>query len=152
MTRNSVLVRAPHADDETRWRQLWAAYLAFYEATVDAEATDFTLRRILDPVNPLFGRIAEREGVVVGFAVCVLHEGTWSTRPTCYLEDLFVDPAVRGAGVGRGLLDDLLSLSAERGWSSIYWHTRSDNVQARKLYDHYVTADEFVRYRLAIKP
>ena len=45
-----------------------------------------------------------------------------------------------------------LSLSAERGWSSIYWHTRSDNVQARKLYDHYVTADEFVRYRLAIKP
>ena len=86
---------------------------------------------------------------MVGFAVCVLHEGTWNVRPTCYLEDLFVDPAARGAGVGRGMLDDLLSLGAEHGWASIYWHTRAGNARARTLYDRYVAADDFVRYRLA---
>jgi hypothetical protein len=30
---------------------------------------------------------------VMGFAMCILHEGTWSTAPICYLEDLFVDAA-----------------------------------------------------------
>jgi hypothetical protein len=42
---------------------------------------------------------------VIGFAMCVLHEGTWSTAPICYLEDLFVDAAERGAGpVRRSLM------------------------------------------------
>ena len=98
----------------------------------------------------MLGRLAEREGAIIGFAICVLHEGTWSIRPTCYLEDLFVDPAARTVGVGRALLEDLVSLGSERGWSSLYWHTRADNAQARKLYDRYVAADDFVRYRLTI--
>ena len=148
----SVLVRAPQAGDAPAWRRLWAAYLAFYQAAVDPEATELTLRRILEPANPMCGRIAERDGTVLGFAICVLHEGTWSVRSTCYLEDLFVDPAARGAGIGRALLDDLVALGAERGWSSIYWHTRASNAQARRLYDRYTGADDFVRYRLAIGP
>ncbi len=152
MTRTSVLVRALHAGDEPAWRRLWAAYLDFYQAAIASNATEHTLRRILDPANPMFGRIAEREGAAAGFAICVVHEGTWSVRPTCYLEDLFVDPGARSSGVGRALLDDLVALGAERGWTSIYWHTRADNVQARRLYDRYVTAGDFLRYRLAIQP
>lgn len=151
MTRASILVRAPRPGDEPRWRQLWAAYLDFYEATVPDDATEFTLRRILDPGRPLFGRVAQRDGAMIGFAICVLHEGTWDVRPTCYLEDLFVDPAARGMGVGRALLDDLVSLGAADGWASIYWHTRAGNARARGLYDRYVAADEFVRYRLALR-
>lgn len=92
------------------------------------------------------------KGTVVGFAICVVHEATWSTTPTCYLEDLFVDPAARAVGVGRRLLADLVALGGERGWSSLYWHTRADNAQARTLYDRYVAADGFVRYRLAMGP
>jgi hypothetical protein len=44
------------------------------------------------------------EKKVIGFAMCILHEGTWSTAPICYLEDLFVDAAERGAGAGKGSL------------------------------------------------
>ena len=145
------MVRAPRVGDEPAWRQLWAAYLAFYGAKIEPEATEFTLRRIMEPGNAMFGRVAERDGAVVGFAICVMHEGTWSLEPTCYLEDLFVDPAARGTGMGRALLDDLVALGAERGWASIYWHTRADNAQARRVYDQYVTADQFVRYRLPMR-
>ena len=151
MTQTSVLVRAPFARDELAWRRLWAGYLDFYRATVAPDVTLRTLERILDPASPMFGRIAEREGAVVGFAICVLHEGTWSIGPTCYLEDLFVDPAARGVGVGRALIDDLVALGGDRGWNSLYWHTRADNTQARKLYDRYGAADDFVRYRLTLK-
>ena len=151
MAKTPVTVDAPQARDEVAWRRLWAAYLDFYGVTVAPEATQQTWRRILDPAAPMFGRMAALEGAAVGFAICVVHEGTWSERPTCYLEDLFVDPAVRGVGVGRALLDDLVALGRARGWSSIYWHTRANNAQARKLYDSYVLADDFVRYRLQIQ-
>ncbi len=39
---------------------------------------------------------------------------------------------------------------AKHGWTSIFWHTRANNAQARKLYDRSTEADDFVRYRLAI--
>ena len=143
-----IIVRPPRLDDEPVWRQLWAAYLDFYEAQVSPEATRLTWERVLAPVGAMFGRIAELNDAAVGFAICVVHEGTWSLKPACYLEDLFVAPAARGSGVGRALIDDLVALGGERGWSSIYWHTRADNAQARKLYDRYVAADNFVRYRL----
>ena len=147
-----VLIRPPLPSDERVWRRLWAAYLDFYGATVAPEATERTFKRILDPSSSMFGRIAELNGTPVGFAICVVHEGTWSVRRTCYLEDLFVDPVARAVGVGRALLDDLVTLAGARRWSSLYWHTRAENARARTLYDRYVAADDFVRYRLVIEP
>lgn len=140
-------VRDATPQDEAAWRALWAGYNAFFGATVPAEVTAHTWRRILDPASPLFARLAEHESRVVGFAVCVLHEGSWVHAPICYLEDLFVDPDARGAGVGRALIDDLVALAEKRGWSRLYWHTEATN-PARALYDRFVPADRFVRYRM----
>jgi GNAT superfamily N-acetyltransferase len=47
------------------------------------------------------------DDTVVGFAICILHEGTWVTTPICYLEDLFVDPAFRGQGIARTMIKSL---------------------------------------------
>jgi ribosomal protein S18 acetylase RimI-like enzyme len=96
----------------------------------------------------MFGRLVEWQGAVAGFTVCVLHPGSWTLTPACYLEDLFVDPEARGQGLGRALIDDLVRLGRDNGWSRIYWHTRQSNEAARRLYDKYAEADDFVRYRL----
>jgi ribosomal protein S18 acetylase RimI-like enzyme len=142
----TTLIRDTTAADEADWRRLWAGYLAFYEAEVDAATTDRTFARILDPAAPVSCRLAVVDGAVAGFSVSVLHEGTWVRTPLCYLEDLYVDPAVRGRGVGRALVDDLVGLCRRRGWSRLYWHTRETNAVARRLYDRYGAADGFVRY------
>src|SRR6201986_385076 len=99
-----VTVRAATSADEPRWRELWAGYNAFYEANVPEAITQATWRRTLAPAAPVVGRVAEAYGRVVGFSNSVLHESTWAAAPICYLEDLFVDPALRGSGVGRLLL------------------------------------------------
>lgn len=140
-------VRYPSAEDEDAWRKLWASYNAFYETSVAAEVTAHTWRRILDPTTSMFGRLAIADQDVVGFTVNVIHEGTWTTSRICYLEDLFVDPSWRRKGIGRLLIQDLVELAGTNGWSRLYWHTRANN-QARSLYDEFVKADDFVRYRL----
>jgi len=39
-------------------------------------------------------------------------------------------------------------MASHCGWSRLYWHTRAGNLAARRLYDAFVQADDFVRYRL----
>jgi GNAT superfamily N-acetyltransferase len=143
---SAITVRAVTHDDEPTWRQLWSGYNAFYEEDVPEAITQATWRRILNPAVPVLGRVAELDGRVVGFSNSVLHESTWAAAPICYLEDLFVESSARGSGVGRMLLQDLVVLARQNGWPKLYWHTRANNVTARRLYDSFTRADDFVRY------
>ena len=83
---------------------------------------------------------------VIGMANYIIHENTWTLTPACYLQDLFVDPARRAAGVGQQLIDWLVASMATQGWSRLYWHTRENNYRARGLYDKYTPHSGFVRY------
>jgi hypothetical protein len=81
-------IRAIVQGDHLAWRRLWAEYIRFYEADVSDEITDATWRRVLDPGSSLLGRAAECDGKLVGFSISIVHEGTWTIFPVCYLEDL----------------------------------------------------------------
>ena len=145
----AVTVRALREDDYPRWRMLWDGYTHFYDCELDESVTASTWQRALNPDSALLCRVTEIEGKVVGFALCVLHDGTWSTAPICYLEDLFVDAEVRGAGAGKALIDALMEEGKREGWSKLYWVTRQNN-PARKLYDKFGEADDYVRYRISL--
>jgi len=142
-----VRLRNLDREDEADWRRLWAGYNEFYRASVAPEVTAFTWKRVLDPAIPLLGRGLETDTGLAGFSLSVLHEGTWVAGKVCYMEDLFVDPRCRGQGYGRLLIEDLIELAAINGWSTLYWHTQQGNT-ARRLYDSFIAADDFVRYRM----
>ena len=109
-----LAIRDPRPVDEADWRRLWSGYCAFYETEVPEAVTAATWGRMLAPGSPLFGRIAEWDGQVAGFTVSVLHEGSWTTKPCCYLEDLFVAPDFRGKGIARALIEDQLKLCRDQ--------------------------------------
>jgi ribosomal protein S18 acetylase RimI-like enzyme len=146
-----TVVRWARAEDEATWRNLWQQYVRFYESEVAESVTAHTWGRILAQAEGMIGRVAERDGRVVGFSVSIVHARSWTVEPACYLEDLFVDPDVRGSGAGRALIEDLLALGRERGWARVYWHTRQSNAVARRLYDRFTAADDFVRYTVAVE-
>ncbi len=145
----TVEIRDVRPGDEADWRQLWAAYVKFYNVAVSDEVTAATWGKVMDPAKPLFMRIAADGDTVVGFAICLIHDATWVKEPVCYLEDLFLDEKARGKGIGRALLDHLVALCKAKGWARLYWHTDEDNSTARRLYDRYTEVDGHVRYRIS---
>lgn len=58
---------------------------------------------------------------VVGLALWFLNYSTWEGTHGIWLEDLYVDPAARGRGHGRRLLEHLAGVCSERGYARMEW-------------------------------
>jgi GNAT superfamily N-acetyltransferase len=74
--------------------------------------------------------VGEVDGRVVAFALFFHNFSTFLGRPGLYLEDLYVQPAHRGTGLGKALLRHLGALAVERGcgrfeWSVLDWNQRA---------------------------
>jgi GNAT superfamily N-acetyltransferase len=148
---SDLVIRDVTAADEVAWRALWDGYCAFYETEMPGRITAAAWRRILDPAERAFGAIvAVREGRVVGFANYVVHPYTWSEQDECLLHDLYVDPEVRGGGIGERLIRFLVERGREERWTRVYWLTKENNARARHLYDRFGPADGFIRYSVPV--
>ena len=146
----SLEIRAALATDKQRWFILWQGYLDFYKTELSTEQSELTWQRILDPEFNMKCAVAIHDGLIVGFTTYSLQNSTWSEGGHCYLEDLFVDPAVRGKGVGRALIEYVKSYAIENNCSRLYWNTDEDNATARKLYDTYTLESGKRQYRIAL--
>ncbi len=144
---DGVAIRPAEAKDEARWRALWAGYVDFYRGSVPEAATAATWARILDPGSNIRCLVAERAGEVIGICNYVFHDHTWDTRPICYLQDLFVDPARRGGGAAKALILACEAEAQKAGAFRLYWQTQEYNAPARSLYDTIVPRSSFIVYR-----
>ena len=146
----TLTIRAIEEKDKSQWLKLWAGYLEFYKSTISLEQTELTWKRLINNELKMFGFVAENEDGVIGFTHCLFRPSTWTETDYCYLEDLFVDPNIRGKGVGRALMEKVFDLAKEKKSKRIYWTTQEFNKTARVLYDSITPVSEFVQYRLPI--
>lgn len=110
--------------------------LAVYEREPDAVvATEKTLIQHGFGPEPYFHcLIAELDGTPAGFAFYFFDYSTWLGAPGLYLEDLFVDPAFRGQGLGKALLERLAAIALERGCARMKWEVLDWNEPAIEFY------------------
>ncbi len=148
MERVSLTIRPIESSDKARWLELWEGYLTFYETNLSSEQTELTWDRLIDPHFNLSGLVALADQRTIGIAHYLYRPSTWAVNGYCYLEDLFVDPSIRGAGAGRSLIDAVIVAARAKMSGRVYWTTKESNSQARVLYDSYSPASEFVQYRL----
>lgn len=150
MTSNSYRIRPAAEADRAQWDPLWQGYLEFYQSRLAPEVTDLLWRRILDPDHGIQCRIAETSGgELSGLVHFFPHSHTWYADPVCYLNDLYVNPEIRGGGIGRALIEAVLDEAKRRGWAEVYWHTQHHNTVARGLYDKITGGtDGFVNYAI----
>lgn len=110
--------------------------LAVYEKEPDAvKATEEDILRDGFGPSPLFHcLLAECDGQVAGFSLYFYKWSTWTGRGTLHLEDLFVDPAFRGRGIGFGLLQRLAAIAVAKGYQRFEWEVLDWNTLARDFY------------------
>ncbi|GGV13010.1 putative acetyltransferase [Actinomadura cremea] len=111
--------------------------LADYERALhEVKATEEQLRERLFGDEPkVFANVVEHDGRVVGFALWFLTFSTWNGTHGIYLEDLFVEPDVRGHGYGRLLLTELARIADERGYERVEWSVLNWNTPAIEFYE-----------------
>ncbi len=129
--------KATPADAETLSRLIRA--LADYERlTHEALPDPRALASHLDPdacprVEALVAELAD--GNVVGFALFFPNYSTFLTRFGLYLEDLFVEPAYRGKGIGFSLFHEVTRIAYERGCERLEWQVLRWNTPAIAFYE-----------------
>jgi len=79
--------------------------------------------------------VAEVEGRAVGFALYFATFSTFLCKPGLYLEDLFVEPAHRGSGIGKALLKRLAAITVERGGGRFEWRVLDWNEPSIRFYE-----------------
>jgi len=79
--------------------------------------------------------VAEVEGRAVGFALYFATFSTFLCKPGLYLEDLFVEPAHRGRGIGKALLKRLAAITVERGGGRFEWRVLDWNEPSIRFYE-----------------
>jgi GNAT superfamily N-acetyltransferase len=131
-------------EDRAPWERLARAYKAFYRTVLPDAAYDQTWRRLRER-DGIHGLGAHTGGRLVGITHYLFHTGIWSAQ-ACYLEDLFVDPACRGRGVARTLIEAVATNARAHGATRLYWLTHESNATARALYDKVASASGFVEY------
>ena len=144
---SDITIRPAAAKDEAQWRELFKGYAKFYRAEIPEAAVVLTWQHILDPAHNMKALVAESDGKVIGLCNYLFHDSTWSTKPTCYLQDLFVDPKARGSGAAKALILACEDEAKAKGAFRLYWHTQEFNAPARSLYDTLAQRTSFIVYR-----
>lgn len=98
----------------------------------------------------LYGHVAEVDAIVVGFAVWFRNFSTWRGRHGIYLEDLFVTPEHREAGVGKALLAALARECVAQGYPRLEWWVLNWNAPSIAFYRSLgaLAMDEWTVFRL----
>jgi GNAT superfamily N-acetyltransferase len=135
-TPTTFSVRAAELRDVTAIVGLIRELAEFEELTHLLQVTPEKLRPHLFGEHPVVEAfVAESAGDVVGFALFFSTFSTFLSQPGLYLEDLYVRPTHRGAGVGEALLARVGRLAVERGCGRFEWSVLDWNARAIAFYE-----------------
>ncbi len=128
--------------------------LAEYERLSDhCVATEADLAKHLFGAHPKAeALLAEWDGRPVGFALFFHNFSTFLAKPGIYLEDLYVQPEMRGKGIGKALLMHLVRLAKLRDCGRVEWSVLDWNAPSIEFYKSMgaVAQDDWTIYRLMI--
>jgi GNAT superfamily N-acetyltransferase len=131
-------LRAAQPDDAEALVGLIGELAAFEHLSHLVEVTPQQLRAQLWGPRPAAEAVVaelQPDRTIVGFALFFANFSTFLGRPGLYLEDLYVQPAHRGLGIGAALLEHLAALAVERGCGRFEWSVLDWNADAIRFYE-----------------
>jgi GNAT superfamily N-acetyltransferase len=146
------IVRPVRPDEFEPWTRLFRGYAAFYQRETSDEHQQQIWGWIHDTkvMEALVAVEVDANGAEIAEPQGLAHLRSW-IRPlrgvVCgYLDDMFVDPSVRGSGAADALFAAMNQLAIERNWPVIRWTTADNNYRARSAYDRIATRTTWITY------
>jgi GNAT superfamily N-acetyltransferase len=118
--------------DITRLVHALAAYEKLASQAVST-ADDFALQ-LFGPKPRASAMVAEAGGRIVGMAIWFYSFSTFVARPGLYVEDVFVEPAYRGVGIGRAFFQAMARHALAEGCARMEWSVLDWNEPAIAFY------------------
>jgi ribosomal protein S18 acetylase RimI-like enzyme len=150
MTDSPVTIRPIESRDRDDWVRLFTAYGVFYETSFTPRVLDGVWQWLMDAEHEVSALVAEPDGPIgqylVGFAHLRRLNDTFTAGPSWFLDDLYVVPERRGAGIARALIEACEATAHAAGGGTLRWITASDNTTAQRLYDRVATRATWVTY------
>lgn len=129
------VIRHAAPDDVGAMLALMRELAEFEKLTHLFVATEANLHEALFGAHPAVeALIAEHDGRVVGYALFFQNFSTFLSRRGLYLEDLYVQPALRGSGIGTALLRRVAAIAVERRCGRFEWSVLDWNQPAIDFY------------------
>ena len=137
MTKQHTTIRPAAREDCPRILEL-IKELAEYEKAPDevTVSPDHFEESGFGPAPVWWAYVAESEGRIVGFALWYIRYSTWKGQ-RMYLEDIYVEPSMRGHGIGAMLFEELLREGRNRGFHGMIWQVLEWNEPAINFYRKY---------------
>jgi GNAT superfamily N-acetyltransferase len=130
-----ILVRSASTEDVPLILSFINELAEYERLSHEVVATEEMLREHLFGERPVAEvLIAEHGGEAAGFALFFHNFSTFLGKPGIYLEDLYVRPEFRRAGIGRALLVHLANVARERGCGRLEWSVLDWNEAAIGFY------------------
>ena len=132
---DQFLIRAAQPRDVPELLRLIRGLAEYEKLSHMAVGTEAQLKSALFGSRPAAESLmAERAGRAIGFALFFTTFSTFLCKPGLYLEDLFVEPEHRGAGIGKALLRRLAALAMERECGRLEWRVLDWNEPSIAFY------------------
>jgi GNAT superfamily N-acetyltransferase len=150
--KHSVDIRPATEGDAALILELIRKLAEYGDISDEVSATEQDVRAALFGPRPVAEAILAFVGAEpAGFALYSYTFASFLGRPGIYIEDLFVEQTLRGAGVGKALLVHLAGIGLRRGCGRLEWSVLNWNERAMEFYQDLGAAplDEWTTFRLA---
>jgi GNAT superfamily N-acetyltransferase len=115
--------------------RLMRAFATFEKLQDRFKITEAELHGALFGTKPaLESMLAHVDGTTVGFALWYLTFGTFSGRYSLFVEDIYIEPAHRGRGIGLALFRHMARIALERQCFEMAWNVLDWNAPAIEFY------------------
>jgi GNAT superfamily N-acetyltransferase len=148
----SFLIRAAKPDDAPAILRLIKALAEYERLIAQVENSEALIHETFFVREPrAFCSIADYAGQPVGYAIWFYNYSTFTGRHGIFLEDLFVVPEHRGAGIGKAFLRHLAERCVKEGLTRLEWSVLDWNEPSIRFYRALGAAplEGWTGYRLA---
>lgn len=148
----NIVVSELSTNDRKGWESLYYGYANYYQVPMDHEILDTVWSWIFDKDNQFHALVAKDDsGGYLGLMHYRAMPSPIRGKLVGFLDDLYVKPESRGAGVVEALYKALNESALEKGWPFVRWITAENNYRGRTVYDKRSDKTQWVTYQMPVE-